>query len=116
MAGGCAGFLLWNFPPAKVFMGDTGSMYLGGAVTALAFCMSRPELLLFFGFIYICEAGSVVIQVSYFKATHGKRIFKMTPIHHSFEMDGWSEEKIVASFSLVAAAAAALGLVFIRLS
>ena len=74
------------------------------------------ELLLFFGFIYICEAGSVVIQVSYFKATHGKRIFKMTPIHHSFEMDGWSEEKIVASFSLVAAAAAALGLVFIRLS
>ena len=116
VAGGCAGFLLWNFHPAKVFMGDTGSMYLGGAVTALAFCMSRPELLLFFGFIYICEAGSVVIQVSYFKATHGKRIFKMTPIHHSFEMDGWSEEKIVASFSLVAAAAAALGLVFIRLS
>ena len=92
VAGGCAGFLLWNFHPAKVFMGDTGSMYLGGAVTALAFCMSRPELLLFFGFIYICEAGSVVIQVSYFKATHGKRIFKMTPIHHSFEMDGWSEE------------------------
>ncbi len=116
VAGGCAGFLLWNFHPAKVFMGDTGSMYLGGAVTALAFCMSLPELLLFFGFIYICEAGSVVIQVSYFKATHGKRIFKMTPIHHSFEMDGWSEEKIVASFSLVAAAAAALGLVFIRLS
>ena len=114
--GGLCAFLIYNFHPAKVFMGDTGSMYLGGAVTALAFCMSRPELLLFFGFIYICEAGSVVIQVSYFKATHGKRIFKMTPIHHSFEMDGWSEEKIVASFSLVAAAAAALGLVFIRLS
>ena len=116
VAGGCAGFLLWNFHPAKVFMGDTGSMYLGGAVTAIAFCMARPELLLFFGFIYICEAGSVVIQVTYFKLTHGKRIFKMTPIHHSFEMDGWSEEKICMAFSMAGAAAALLGLTFLRLS
>ncbi len=116
VAGGCVGFLLWNFHPAKVFMGDTGSMYLGGAVTALAFCMARPELLLFYGFVYICEAGSVVIQVTYFKLTHGKRIFKMTPIHHSFEMDGWSEEKICVGFSMAAFAAAALGLTFLRLS
>ncbi len=116
LAGGCAGFLLWNFHPAKTFMGDTGSMYLGGAVTTLAFCMGRPELLLFLGFVYICEAGSVVLQVGYFKLTHGKRIFKMTPIHHTFEMDGWSEEKIVTAFSGVALAFALLGLLFVRLS
>ena len=116
LAGGCAGFLLWNFHPAKTFMGDTGSMYLGGAVATLAFCMGRPELLFFLGFVYICEAGSVVLQVGYFKLTHGKRIFKMTPIHHSFEMDGWSEEKIVTAFSGVALAFALLGLLFVRLS
>ena len=115
-AAAAAGFLVWNFYPAKVFMGDTGSMFLGGMVTALAFIMGRPELVFFFGIVYIWDAMTVVIQRVYFKLTHGKRIFKMTPIHHSFEMDGWSEEKIVASFSLVAAAAAALGLVFIRLS
>ena len=116
LAGGCAGFLIWNFHPAKTFMGDTGSMYLGGAVTTLAFCMGRPELLFFLGFVYICEAGSVVLQVGYFKLTHGKRIFKMTPIHHTFEMDGWSEEKIVTAFSGVALAFALLGLLFVRLS
>ena len=116
LAGGCAGFLLWNFHPAKTCMGDTGSMYLGGAVATLAFCMGRPELLFFLGFVYICEAGSVVLQVGYFKLTHGKRIFKMTPIHHSFEMDGWSEEKIVTAFSGVALAFALLGLLFVRLS
>ncbi|MBQ5755527.1 MAG: phospho-N-acetylmuramoyl-pentapeptide-transferase, partial [Oscillospiraceae bacterium] len=116
LAGGCAGFLLWNFHPAKTFMGDTGSMYLGGVVTTLAFCMGRPELLLFLGFVYICEAGSVVIQVTYFKLTHGKRIFKMTPIHHSFEMDGWSEEKIVFSFSGVALAFAVLAFLFVYIS
>ena len=113
LAAACAGFLVWNFYPAKTFMGDTGSMFLGGAVTALAFCMGRPELLLFLGFVYICEAGSVVIQVTYFKLTHGKRIFKMTPIHHSFELDGWSEVKIDYVFSAVALVFVLLGIVFV---
>ena len=101
LAGACAGFLAWNFYPAKVFMGDTGSMFLGGAVVAMAWAVNRPEIILFMGFIYACEAFSVVIQVLYFKATHGKRIFKMSPIHHHYEMSGWSEVKIVTVFSLV---------------
>lgn len=113
LAAGCAGFLLWNFYPAKTFMGDTGSMFLGGAVTAMAFCMGRPELLLFMGFVYICEAGSVVIQVTYFKLTHGKRIFKMTPIHHSFEISGWSEVKIDFTFAFVALVFVLLGILFV---
>jgi len=98
-AGACAGFLLWNFYPAKVFMGDTGSMFFGGLVTALAFVMDRPELVLFFGIVYIWDAITVVIQRLYFKATHGKRIFRMTPIHHHFEMGGWSEVKIFSVFT-----------------
>ncbi|MBQ8604732.1 MAG: phospho-N-acetylmuramoyl-pentapeptide-transferase [Oscillospiraceae bacterium] len=101
VAGACAGFLAWNFYPAKVFMGDTGSMFLGGAVVAMAWAVNRPEILLFMGIIYTCEALSVVIQVLYFKATHGKRIFKMSPIHHHYEMSGWSEVKIVTVFSIV---------------
>lgn len=109
VAGGCAGFLLWNFHPARVFMGDTGSMFLGGAVTALAFCMNRPELLLLVGIVYILEALSVVLQVIFFKLTHGRRIFKMTPIHHHFELCGWSEVAIVALFTAVAAAGTGLG-------
>ena len=112
MAGALAGFLIWNFYPAKTFMGDTGSMFLGGAVAGLAYAMGRPEILFFFGAVYIWEAATVVIQVTYFKITHGKRIFKMTPIHHSFEMRGWSEIKIDAGFSLLAAVFVALGLVF----
>jgi len=98
LAGGCAGFLVWNFHPAKVFMGDTGSMFLGGMVCALAFGMGRPILLLLVGIIYIAEAMSVVIQVSYYKRTK-KRIFKMSPIHHHFELSGWNEIKIVAVFT-----------------
>src|SRR5699024_12598094 len=93
-AGACAGFLVWNFYPAKVFMGDTGSMFLGGIVTALAFVLCRPELVLFFGIVYIWDAMTVVIQRVYFKLTHGRRIFRMTPIHHAFEMRGWREVKI----------------------
>ena len=116
LAASCAGFLIWNFYPAKTFMGDTGSMFLGGAVTAMAFCMGRPELLLFLGFIYICEAGSVVIQRAYFKATHGKRIFKMTPIHHSFEMSGWSEVKIDYTFAGVALCFVLLGILFVYIN
>ncbi len=113
IAGGCGGFLAWNFHPAKVFMGDTGSMFLGGAVVATAFCMQRPELLLLLGIVYICEAASVVLQVSYFKITHGKRIFKMSPIHHHFEMSGWSEVKIVSVFSFVTLVFVVLGFLYV---
>ena len=101
-AAACIGFLIWNWHPAKVFMGDTGSLFMGGMVCALAFGMDLPILLLPVGFVYLCEILSVVLQVSYFKATHGKRLFKMSPIHHHFEMCGWSEVKICAVFGLVA--------------
>lgn len=101
LAGACVGFLIWNSHPAKVFMGDTGSMFLGGAVVALSFGTGRPILLIISGFVYFAEALSVMLQVAVFKKT-GKRIFKMSPIHHHFEMCGWSEEKIVNVFSLVA--------------
>lgn len=116
LAGGCAGFLCWNFYPAKCFMGDTGSMYLGGAVTTLAFGLGRPELLFLFGIVYVCEAASVVIQVTYFKLTHGKRIFKMTPIHHHFEMCGWTEVRIDGVFSFVALVGVVLGFVYLYLN
>ena len=112
-AGACAGFLVWNFYPAKVFMGDTGSMFFGGIVTALAFVMQRPELVLFFGIVYIWDAMTVVIQRAYFKATHGKRIFRMTPIHHAFEMRGWREVKIDGFFALIAAIGVAMGMLYI---
>ena len=102
LAGGCLGFLCWNFHPAKVFMGDTGSLFLGGLVCALAFGVRFPVLLLFVGIIYIVETMSVILQVISFQST-GKRIFKMSPIHHHYEMSGWSEEKIVAVFSAVTA-------------
>ena len=101
VAGGCLGFLIWNFNPAKVFMGDTGSLFLGGAVCAMAFALDLPILLLPVGIIYLIEMLSVIIQVTYFKATGGKRFFKMTPIHHHFEMCHWSEVKIVLVFSTV---------------
>ena len=101
VAGGCLGFLVWNFHPAKVFMGDTGSLFLGGIVCALAFAVDMPVLLLPLGIVYLCEMFSVMLQVSYFKLTHGKRLFKMSPIHHHFEMCGWSEVKIVSVFSFV---------------
>ncbi len=101
-AAACIGFLLWNFHPAKVFMGDTGSLFLGGMVGALAFGLDMPALLLPIGLVYWAEILSVVLQVTYFKATHGKRIFKMTPIHHHFEMCGWSEVQICGGFGLVA--------------
>lgn len=101
MVGALIGFLFWNANPAKVFMGDTGSLFLGGFVCALAFGVDMPILLILVGIIYIVEILSVVLQVTYFKATHGKRIFKMAPIHHHFEMCGWSEWKIVIVFSFV---------------
>lgn len=101
LAGACAGFLVWNWNPAKVFMGDTGSMFLGGMVVALAYAVDCPLILLPVGIIYFIEGLSDVIQIGYFKATHGKRIFKMAPIHHHFEMSGWKEKKIVCVFTLV---------------
>ena len=100
LAGGCLGFLIWNFHPAKVFMGDTGSLYLGGYVCALAFALDMPIMLILIALIYICEMFSVILQVLYFKATKGKRLFKMSTIHHHFEMCGWSEIKIVIVFSV----------------
>ena len=103
VAGACLGFLVWNFHPAKVFMGDTGSLFLGGIVCAMAFAMDMHVLMLLIGVMYLVEMFSVMMQVSYFKITHGKRIFRMTPIHHHFEMGGWSETKIVVVFSTVTA-------------
>lgn len=109
-AAACVGFLLWNWHPAKVFMGDTGSLFMGGMVCALAFGLDLPILLLPVGFVYLCEILSVVLQVTYFKATHGKRLFKMSPIHHHFEMCGWSEVKICAVFGFVALLGGAVAL------
>lgn len=102
LAGGCLGFLVWNFHPAKVFMGDTGSMFWGGMVVALAFGLRKPVLLLFIGIVYVVETMSDIIQIGSVKLT-GKRVFKMAPIHHHFEMCGWSEVKIVVVFSAVTA-------------
>ena len=98
LAGGLLGFLLYNFHPAKVFMGDTGSLFLGGAVCALAFALDAPLVLAPVGIIYIIETASDIIQVGYFKLTHGKRIFRMAPLHHHLEMGGWSEVRIVLTF------------------
>lgn len=111
LAGGCLGFLVFNRNPARVFMGDTGSLALGGGVVAAAIVMKLELLLLVAGLVYVIEALSVVLQVTYFKLTHGKRIFKMAPIHHHFEMCGMSERQVVGmfwAFTLVCCAAAAL--------
>jgi len=99
LIGGLLGFLCYNFHPAKVFMGDTGSLFLGGAVCGMAFALDMPLILILVGVIYIMETVSVIMQVGYFKITHGKRIFRMTPIHHHFEMGGWSEVKIFFVFT-----------------
>ncbi len=100
LAGACIGFICWNAHPAKVFMGDTGSMFLGGMVVSLSFGIGRPVLLIFAGCTYLLEAVSDIIQVAYYKKTK-KRIFKMAPLHHHFEMCGWSEEKVVFVFSSI---------------
>lgn len=101
--GGTVGFLMYNFYPAKIFMGDTGSLYLGGAIVGMAFLIDEPLIVLVAGIIYLIEVISVILQVGYFKLTHGKRLFKMSPIHHHFEKCGWSEVKIVGVFSLISA-------------
>ena len=126
IAGACAGYLIWNHYPAKVFMGDTGSLFLGGAVIAMAFALHIPYIILIMGIVYVCETGSVMLQVGYYKLTKkiykdkdengnivGRRIFKMTPIHHHFELSGWKENKIVSVFSLVTLIACAIGVVIV---
>ncbi len=101
LLGGVLGFLCWNWNPAKTFMGDTGSLFLGGLVVALGYMMKCPILLLPIGIVYVCETMSDIIQIGYFKITKGKRVFKMAPIHHHFEMCGWKEKKICIVFSTV---------------
>lgn len=110
--GACAAFLIFNWHPAKVFMGDTGSMFLGGMVSVLAFLLDMPLMLVVVGLIYLAEAVSVMIQMTYFKLTHGKRLFKMTPIHHHFELCKWSEVKIVLTFSGISLVMCAAAFIF----
>ena len=106
--GGLCAFLIYNFHPAKVFMGDTGSLFLGGVVCGLAFALDIPLLLILVGIIYIAETLSDIIQVTYFKLTHGKRIFRMAPLHHHLELGGWSEVKLFTVFTLITLAACLL--------
>ena len=115
LAGGTLGFLLWNFYPAKVFMGDTGSMFLGGMMVGICFIINKPLLLILVGIIYLVETLSVMMQVTSYKLTK-KRIFKMTPIHHHFEMSGYSEIKIVFLFSLVTVVGVALAVLSVLMS
>lgn len=103
VAGALLGFLMFNAHPAKVFMGDTGSLALGGFVVGAAYVLQIPLLIPIFGLVYLVEVLSVMIQVTYFKKTGGKRFFKMAPIHHHFELSGWSETQIVALFTVVTA-------------
>lgn len=111
VAGALLGFLLFNKYPAKVFMGDTGSLALGGFVASTAYMLQMPLFIVIVGLIYLVEVLSVMIQVTYFKKTGGKRFFKMAPIHHHFELCGWSETKVVAIFSLVTAILCLIGFV-----
>lgn len=103
VVGALMGFLLFNVYPASVFMGDTGSLALGGFVAGTAYMMQMPLFIILVGFIYLAEVTSVILQVAYFKKTKGKRLFKMAPIHHHFELCGWSETRVVAVFSIVTA-------------
>ena len=103
LVGGLIAYLFYNWHPAKVFMGDTGSLFLGGVVCALAFALDMPLILILVGFVYMMETLSEILQVGYFKLTHGKRLFKMSPIHHHFEMCGWKEEKVVLVFAGISA-------------
>ena len=109
-AGALMGFLLYNAFPAKIFMGDTGSLALGGFVSAMAYMMHMPLYIIIVGLIYLVEVLSVILQVTYFKKTHGKRLFKMAPIHHHFELSGWSETRVVTIFTIVTILLCFLGL------
>ncbi|MGM9583325.1 MAG: phospho-N-acetylmuramoyl-pentapeptide-transferase [Phascolarctobacterium sp.] len=110
LTGACIGFLLFNRHPAQVFMGDTGSLALGGGVAALALLTHTELLLVIIGGIYVAEATSVIIQVGYFRLTGGKRFFRMAPLHHHFELGGWNEVKVVHVFTLISLLLSAVGL------
>ena len=110
LTGACLGFLMFNRHPAKVFMGDTGSLALGGGIAALALLTRTELLLVIIGGVYVAEALSVIIQVTYFRFTGGKRIFRMSPLHHHFELGGWDEVKVVRVFSIVSCLLSAVGL------
>lgn len=111
VVGSLLGFLLFNAHPARVFMGDTGSLALGGFVAATAYMLKMPLFILIVGLIYLVEVISVMMQVTYFKLTKGKRIFKMAPIHHHFELCGWSETKVVTIFTIITAILCLIGLI-----
>lgn len=113
LAGGCAGYLVWNKYPAKVIMGDIGAMFLGGMIVAFAYAVDCPLLIVPIGLIYVIEFASDIIQIVYFKATHGKRVFKMAPIHHHFEMCGWKETKIVKVFTLINIIGCVIGILLV---
>ena len=108
LAGGCAGYIVWNHYPAKVMMGDTGSMFLGGMIVALAYAIECPVILLPVGIVYVMEALSDVIQIASIKIRH-KKVFRMAPIHHHFEMGGWNEKKIVAVFTVISVIGCIIG-------
>ena len=114
LIGSCAGFLVYNFNPARVFMGDTGSIFLGGLVVGGGFMLKNPLIVVICGLVYIIETASVMLQVIYFKLTHGKRLFKMAPIHHHFEKCGWSERRIVYVFCVATAIFSALAIPGLR--
>ncbi len=114
VTGALLGFLLYNVYPAKVFMGDTGSLALGGFVAGAAYLLRMPLFILIVGLIYLVEVLSVIIQVTYFKKTGGKRIFKMAPIHHHFELSGWSETKVVTVFTIVTILLCLIGMMAVR--
>ena len=109
LTGGLAAFLIYNFHPAKVFMGDTGSLFLGGMVCGLAFALDIPLIIPVVGLVYVAEVLSDIIQVAYFKKTKGKRFFRMAPLHHHLEMGGWSESKLFCVFSGITLVLCALG-------
>ena len=114
LAGGCAGYFIWNCHPARVFMGDTGSLFLGGMICALAFGLNIPMILIFAGIVYVLETLSDIIQIGVYKLRK-KRVFKMAPIHHHFELSGWSEWKIVIVFCLVGAIGAAISVLAVTM-
>lgn len=114
LCGGLVGFLLFNFHPARIFMGDTGSHFLGGAVCALAFAMDMPLIIVPLGIIYVIEMFSDLLQIGYFKATKGKRILKMAPLHHHLELSGWSEYKLFIVFTGISAVFAVISFFAVR--
>ncbi|MGN1048172.1 MAG: phospho-N-acetylmuramoyl-pentapeptide-transferase, partial [Eubacteriales bacterium] len=114
LVGATLGFLVYNVYPARVFMGDTGSLFLGGMTVGVAFMMNNPALVLVFGLLFVIEAVSVMLQVGFYKLTH-KRLFKMAPIHHHFEKCGWSEVRIVCVFSVFTAICCATAWLGIRI-